>query len=70
MNTEDLEKLKKKLPRGYRQMLIERTGYSLPAIDSVLRGDYMNERILDAAIKLAQEHQEKLKNYSEKINSI
>jgi hypothetical protein len=70
MKTKELDKLKKKLPRGYRIELWKRTGCSLAAIDSVLRGDYNNAVIIDAAILLAEEHQNDLKSRSEKINSL
>ena len=68
MKTRDLDKLKSKLPRGYRIRLWKSTGCSLAAIDSVLRGDYNNTTIIDAAIQLAEEHQNELKSRSEKIS--
>lgn len=71
MTTKELDKLKNKLPRGYRTILWKRLDkYSISTIDSVLRGDFNNSIILDAAIQLAEEHQNELKIRSEKINSL
>jgi hypothetical protein len=70
MKTRELDKLKSKLPRGWRIELWKRTGSSLSAIDAVMRGDYNNTIIIDAAILLAEEHQNDLKARSEKIDSL
>lgn len=70
MKSKELDKLKSKLPRGYRLELWHRTGCSIAAIDSVLRGDYSNTVIIDAAILLAEEYQNDLKSRSEKINQL
>lgn len=71
MTTKDLDKLKSKLPKKYRIILWRRLNkYSLSAISSVLRGDYNNNEIIDAAIQLAEEHQNELTQYSEKIKSL
>jgi nitrous oxidase accessory protein NosD len=69
MTTRDLDKLKKKLPKGYSIMLWKRLNkYSVSAINRVLRGDYQNNIIIDEAIRLAEEHQAELKGRSEKIS--
>jgi hypothetical protein len=70
VRTRELDKLKDKLPRGYRIELWKRTGCSIAAIDAVLRGNYNNTTIIDAAILLAEEHQNELKSRSEKINML
>ena len=71
MTNRDLEKLKAKLPRGYRIMLWKKLGnVSLSAISAVMRGDYNNERIIDAAIELAREYQNGIKERKETINSL
>lgn len=68
MTSRDLVKLKSKLPKKYRIILYSRLNkYSLSAISSVLRGDYNNNEILDAAIQLAKEYQNELEQYSKKI---
>lgn len=71
MKTKELDKIKKKLPRGYRMILWKRLDkYSISTIDSVLRGDFNNEIILDTAIQLAEEYQNTIKERLEKINSL
>lgn len=71
MKTKELEKLKSKLPKKYRETLWQRLNkYSISSINAVLRGDYNNIEIIDAAIQLAEEHQNALKSRSEKINSL
>jgi hypothetical protein len=71
MKTKELDKLKKKLPKRFRMILWTRLNkYSLSSIDAVLRGDRNNDEIIDAAINLAEEHQNELKSRLEKINSL
>ena len=70
MTTRELDKLKSKMPRKYRMELWKRTNCSIAAIDAVLRGDYKNDIIIEAAIILAEEHQNKIRMLSEKIDSL
>jgi hypothetical protein len=71
MTTRDLDKLKSKLPKKYRIELWKKlNNVSLSAIDKVLRGDYQNELILNAAIQMAEEYQANQKDLKEKINSL
>jgi hypothetical protein len=71
MTTRELDKLKDKLPHGYRITIWKRlNNVSLSAIDKVMRGDYNNTIIMNAAIELAEEHQAELKAQTEKIQSL
>jgi DNA replication protein DnaD len=71
MRTKELEKLKSKLPRKWRTELWRRLGkYSISAINQVMRGDYNNDEIIDAALGLAEEHQATLKARKEKLSSL
>ncbi|HNX37507.1 MAG TPA: hypothetical protein PKI15_04035 [Candidatus Cloacimonadota bacterium] len=71
MTTGELEKLRSKLPKRYRMILWQRLNrYSLSAISSVLRGDYNNTEIIDAAIQLAEEHQNEISMHSRKIENL
>jgi hypothetical protein len=71
MTTRDLDKLKSKLPKRYRIILWKKLNtVSISAIDKVLRGDYENDLILNAAILLAEEYQASQKELKEKINSL
>jgi hypothetical protein len=71
MKTKELDKLKDKLPKNYVDTLWKRLNrYSTSTIRAVLRGDFNNTEILDASIRLAEEHQNELKSRSEKISSL
>lgn len=71
MTTRELDKLRSKLPRGWRMELWRRLGkHSVSAIHHVLRGEYHNDEILDAAIELAEEYQATLRARKEKLSSL
>jgi hypothetical protein len=71
MTRSEYDKLKSKLPKKYRLILWKRLDkYSLSAISSVLRGDYINNEIIDAAIQLAEEYQNELQEHSKKIEQL
>ncbi len=71
MTRSEYDKLKLKLPKRYRLILRKRLNkYSLSAISSVLRGAYVNNEIIDAAIQLAEEYQNELQKYSKKIEQL
>jgi hypothetical protein len=71
MTTRELDKLKKNLPRKYRTILWQRIGnVSISAIDKVMRGDYNNDVIIEAAIKLARETQARSKRLKEEVKSL
>jgi hypothetical protein len=59
------------MPRGWAVELWKRLNrYSLASIRAVLRGDFNNDEIIDAAIALAEEYQNELTARKEKINSL
>jgi hypothetical protein len=69
LKTRELDKLRSKLPPKYDKILIQRLSkHSISAIQKVLIGVYHNSEIIDAAIQLAEEHQNELKSRSEKIS--
>jgi hypothetical protein len=71
MTTRELDKLKSKLPKRYRMILWKRLNrYSLRTIGAVLKGEFDNKEILDAAIFLAEEHQNDLRSQKDKISSL
>jgi hypothetical protein len=71
MTTRELDKLKSKLPRGFRMILRKRIGnVSISAIDKVMRGDYNNDIIIEAAINLAQETQARSQRLKEEVKSL
>lgn len=70
MTREDLKLLLQKLPSNYCKILSERTEFSANYIWQVLRNKRSNARILDEAIKLANEHQGSLTIFKEKIHKL
>lgn len=70
MTKKECKKLRSKLPRGYVKRLIKETGASSATILRVLRGDSFNHSVIDAAIRLAAEHQEAIKAQQNQIESL
>ena len=60
MTTEELEKLRSKLPKNNLEALSKITGFSTVYIWQVLNGERKNDVIIDAAIQLAKEELEKI----------
>ena len=71
LTSRQLEKLKSRLPRGYRMILWSTIGnVSMSTIDAVMRGDFFNQAIIDAAIELAEKTQQAMIERSEKISNL
>jgi len=71
LTNRQLEKLKDRLPRGYRRILWKSIGnVSMSTIDAVMRGDFFNQTIIDAAIELAERHQQESKERAERISAL
>lgn len=71
MTTSELEKLRSKLPKHYRMILWRRLNrYSLSDIKNALKGNLINNEILDAAIQLAEEYQNEINSRSVKIENL
>jgi hypothetical protein len=70
MTKEELTKLREKLPSGYRKTLAEEFNVTTTHIGYVLRGDRNNFRIVESAVALAKNHQQKLKKQSSIINKL
>jgi hypothetical protein len=70
MTSKELSKLKKALPRGYRDKLAVKFMVSTVTIDRVLRGAHDRPDIIDGAITLAEEHKEYLASLATKIKSL
>lgn len=54
LNTEDLEKLKKRLPRGYFKKVIEKSNMSEKSVANFFSGKSYNIDIHEAAIDVAE----------------
>lgn len=70
MTKKDLNKLKKSLPKGYRDLISEKLDCSISLVDQVLAGTRKNIEIVDAAVNLALSHKAQIEELSNKIKSI
>ncbi len=70
LSTKDLELLKSKLPHGSINKIGELTGFDKSTVSKVLKGDFHNEEVILAAIKLAREGQSKIENLSSMIKAL
>ena len=71
LTSRQLERLKSRLPRGYRMILWSTIGnVSMSTIDAVMRGDFFNQAVIDAAIELAEKTQQAMAERSEKISNL
>ena len=70
MKKEELQKIKKWLPRGYARRIFLETGISFMTIYSTMNGKTNNKTVLDAASVIAQEEKEKLRKSKNKISAL
>lgn len=70
MTAEELGSLKQKLPRGYRKELAARTGLSVSAIYAVFSGRYHSDKVIEEALKWAEEIAVKDHELREKLNKL
>ena len=60
MKKEDIQKMKKWLPRGYAKRIYDETGISFVTIYAVFAGRSTNDKVIEAAMRIVAE--EKAKN--------
>ena len=70
MKLEALQKLRKKLPRGYGEILAVRTGKHPSSVYQALTGKINSPSILKAALQLAKETQEQKDEMEDQIQSL
>ena len=70
MNKDDLKKLRKNLPKGSREILAEKFGYSKGYIDHILTGVRENEEVLIAAVALVSEHKKNMEEAEKFIQTL
>lgn len=70
MKIEEINLLKSKLPKGYREALSIITGKSVSTIDVVLAGKRKGASILKEAVRLAKNHQRELKEIEQSIKNL
>jgi hypothetical protein len=70
MTNTELEKLRKKLPRGYGKKIAAITNETRGVVYRVLTGEFNNDSIIDAALKLALEKAEMDKKKKQLIKKL
>ncbi|MBL7970086.1 MAG: hypothetical protein JNL03_01090 [Prolixibacteraceae bacterium] len=70
MTREELKKLKKSMPRGYRDTLSEEFNVTTGYIDQILRGDKTRPDIIDRAIEIAAIYKRYLADQKAKIKKL
>lgn len=58
MTTKELQTLKSKMPKGYRQKIIEKTGLSKTMVDYVFMGIRNNQAVILAALDILEDYQQ------------
>ncbi len=69
LNTEELELLKKKLPRGYSAMISVRAQVNPKTVYNFFRGQY-NTAVHAAALAVGEEYQRELKQLNERTKAL
>jgi len=57
MTTKELQTLKSKMPKGYRQKIREKTGLSVTMVDYVFMGIRQNQSVIIAALDILEEYE-------------
>ena len=59
MTKEELEKIKRNLPKGYGAIIGKRVGMPEDSVHKILNGYWRNDKVFDAALKLAEKEAKK-----------
>ncbi len=70
MKDEEIEKIKRWLPRGYAKIIRERTGKSLPFIYQVVCGGTNNDEVYRALLDLAVENKKEIEERQKLISTL
>ncbi len=70
MTKKELIKLKKSLPKGYRDALAEKFNCSVSTVDMVMVGTRKNIELIKAAIDIAKGHKIEMENLSKEIKEL
>lgn len=66
----ELEEIKKLLPKKAVTEIAKRTGLSHSTVSLVLSGDRSNDLVIDTAIELAEENQQKIENRKKRLSNL
>lgn len=69
MTTDEIKSLKKKLPRGWTTSLAKMAGVSEITVYKVFTGKSTNASVIDAAIRLIEEDQQRQAKIQKIINT-
>jgi hypothetical protein len=67
MTTKELQILRSKMPKGYRQRIQEKTGLSLAMIDYVFMGLRTNQSVLVAAVEILEEYNREQEEFQARL---
>jgi hypothetical protein len=67
---EELKRLKKYLPKGYRNTLAEEFEISINTVDKILGGKRNNIQVLQAAAQLAEEHKKNITEFIQQLKAV
>jgi hypothetical protein len=70
MTQDELNTLKEKLPKGYRDVLASEFDCTTTFVDMVLSGTRRNLAMIKKAVELAKEHKKELENLSKEIEAL
>jgi hypothetical protein len=70
MSNEDLKKLKKSLPKGYRSKLAEQFNCSKAFVDMVIAGTRKNTEMIFSAYEIARSHKDQIENIAQGIQRL
>lgn len=70
LNREEQLALKKILPHGGIKLIAEKTGLSYRSVQHVLNGKYKNEKVIEAAIEVIEEDNQRKKDFLTKLLKI
>jgi len=70
MTKKTLDKLSKNQPPKFRETLADQFNITVGYIDQIFRGEKIRHDVIDAAIKLAEEHKQYLAEQNTKIEQL
>jgi len=68
--TKDLKVLRKKLPHGSIKKISEDVGLDQSTVSKVLRGDFQNDAVIDAAIAILENRKQLVSNLKNRIKNL
>lgn len=70
MTKKELRKLKKMMPKGYRDTLADEFEVTTGYVDQIFRGEKLRNDVVDRAVGIAKLHQEYLNGLSAQIKNL